>query len=167
MGIVANSRAEVRWLQRQTVPLGGWYNLYSDGGAGGGIDYGTPVNARPIPAWPDGEGKRGWGLGRWGCGAWGHGEGGVGWGYGPWGLGPWGFGIGMMSHVTGLLADGTYTLAAVPFDPAGNADTPASQTAEVSLAGTPRPPGVPTAAAYDGETGILTLSWALSPDDEG
>jgi len=167
MGIIAKSRALVRWLQRQSVPLGGWYNVYGDGGAGGGIDYGSPVNPRPLAAWPDGEGKRGWGLGPWGEGPWGQGQGGVGWGYGPWGLGPWGYGIATVSLVTPLLTDGTYTFAAVPLDPAGNADTPASETAEVLLAGTPKPPGVPTATAYDDETDTLTLSWQLSPDDEG
>ena len=167
MGIIAKSRALVRWLQRQSVPLGGWYNVYGDGGAGGGIDYGSPVNPRPLAAWPDGEGKIGAGLGPAGQGPAGTGLGGVGAGYGAAGLGPAGIGVAAMSLVTPLLSDGDYTFCAVPFDPAGNADTPASETAEVLLAGEPKPPGVPQADSYDDETDTLTLSWALSPDDEG
>ncbi|NLF33262.1 MAG: hypothetical protein GX591_20545 [Planctomycetes bacterium] len=165
MTLIARSSAvRLRWPQQSGVA---WFNIYSDGGSGGAIDYDTPLNARPIVAWPDGEGYGGWGLGRWGYGRWGASAAGAGWGLGLWGFGPWGYGRGGLAHVVRYLADGTHTFAVVGFDAAGNAVTPAAVTAAVTVAAAPRPPSRLRPTAWDGPNNTLTLSYTLSPDDSG
>jgi len=164
--IVAAARAELSWQQAQDVPVGGHYDVYRDD-RDGAVSFAARVNVRPVDAWPDGEGKRGWGLGRWGAGAWGRGERGLGWGGGHWGDGPWGLGGRRLSWRSGLLDDGVWTFAVVPVDAAGNPASPSSGTeAAVGLAGTPRPPTDVEATAYDAGTDTVTLGWSLSPDDE-
>jgi len=167
MGILAQSQAQLNWPQQQKVPLRAGYNVFHDDKSGV-MDFSSPINGRPIEAWPEGEGKRGWGLGTWGRGTWGFGAGmGFGWGRGLWGLGRWGFSVALMTYVTVPLTDGTWTFAVVGTDRGGNPTTPASGTEDtVDLAGTPRAPGRPTADSYDTGTDELTVSFALSRDDE-
>ena len=65
------------------------------------------------------------------------------------------------------LADGAWSFGVVGYDPAGNGSTPASDEQSVNVAGTPRAPSEnPTPTAWDDGTSTLTLSIALSPDDE-
>ncbi len=166
MPIIAEARIALRWPSQQQVPLDGSFNVYRDD-RDGDVDYETPVNGSEIPAWPDGAGKIGAGLGRDGMGADGFGDGGVGDGLGIAGLGPDGFGAHFLEFPTPLLADGTWELAVVGLDAAANAVTPAVIERQASVAGTPGPPGVPEASNYDSGTDTITLQWALSPDDEG
>jgi len=170
MGIVAHSAARIRWPAQQQAPLDGAFGVYRDDGAGGGIDYGTACNADPIPAWPDGEGKMGAGLGPAGSGAAGYGYGAYlpGAGEGAAGLGMAGFGADWHEWITADLADATYLFAVVGLDAAGNlSETPADVLAAVTLAAAPDPPGVPSPTAYEKATDTLTLNWPLSGDDEG
>lgn len=163
MSILAQAQARVRWQRQQGVPLGGAYNVYRIAG-----EQYTRVNPSAIPAWPDGEQKRGYGLGPYGLGQYGYGQAqGCGYGLGPYGLGRYGYGIpSLMEFVTPELDDGTYTFGVIGVDPAGNAAATAEQTDQVTLAGVPDPPGIPTADAYDDGTDTLTLSWDLSRHDQ-
>ena len=165
MAIVARSSALLRWPQQQHVPLGGSYNVYGDA-ATGTVNYSTALNVRPIPAWPDGEGKVGLGLARCGYSGLGWGDGGPGLGVGGLGLGLLGYGALLHVWRTGPLADGTHKLAVVGLDPAGNKTTPATIEQSVALAGTPRKPTNLAASAYDSETDTLTLTWTISKDDD-
>jgi hypothetical protein len=165
--ILAHAQARLRWPRGQDVPLGGGYNVYA-GPSGAGVDYDSPLNAAPIPAWPDLTGNTGDGLGRDGDGPDGVGGGGLGDGMGLDGGGPDAVGALAMEFLTEPLADGDWLFAVLPVDAAGNAaDSPADVEAALALAGEPAPPGAPTADAYDGDTDTLTLEWDLSPDDEG
>lgn len=175
MTIIADAKVRVLWPAQQHVPLGGHYNLFRDD-RDGVIDYDTPVNPIPVQAWPDGEGKVGFGLGGgldedgqplgFGQGAFGYGAGGARFGQGGFGLGMHGFGAELHEYVTAPLADGTYRMAVVGYDGAGNRVTPADVEVEVAVAGAPAPPGRPTAATYDQPMDRLTLNWPLSKDDE-
>jgi hypothetical protein len=144
--ITADASAELAWAKSQSVPLGGWYDVYRSAPAGGAIDYESAVNPSAIEAWQ------------------GHG-GGPGFGAGPFGRGPFGRGMILATYATPELADGLYQLAVVGYDPAGNAVTPATTTAALALAGRPAPPGVPVAESYDAETDELAVSFDLSRDD--
>ena len=168
MGIIAqNSRARLQWPQDQTVPIGGYYNVYLGDRNGGAIDYGSPVNPRRIPAWPNNAaGKTGFGLGQFGSGACGYADGGEGWGQNAWGIGRFGFDAKYLNYLTDELADGTYNAAVVGYDPAGNASTGNAEY-EIALAGDPEPPGVPSPDNYTQVTDTLTLSFPPSDDDEG
>ena len=164
--ITADASAELAWAKSQSVPLGGWYDVYRSAPAGGAIDYESAVNPSAIEAWPGGVGKSGFGLGPFGRGLFGQGHGGgPGFGAGPFGRGPFGRGMILATYATPELADGLYQLAVVGYDPAGNAVTPATTTAALALAGRPAPPGVPVAESYDAETDELAVSFDLSRDD--
>ncbi len=160
MTILARARAAVRWPTQRSVPLRGSFNVFLDG------DLANAINPAPIAAWPDGEGRIGWGLGDWGVGRWGMGDV-PRWGNGTWGVGTWGFPQRMLQHVTPKLRDATYDFGVVGYDAAGNPAAPGAATeATATLAGTPNEPGAPTADDYDDGTDALTLGWPLSSDDE-
>jgi len=165
MAIVAKAAVRLQWPQEQQVPLGGAYRAYRDN-RDGQIDYDAAVNAKPLPAWPEGEGKMGFGLGAFGACPFGF-EGGLGFGLGAFGSGPFGFESGPMQYVTAPLDDGTWKFAVVGFDAAGNGLVPSSVTASATIAGVPLPPGVPQIVQYDAQSDCLTVQWTLSPDDEG
>lgn len=161
MGIVAQGQVEIKWPQSSAVPLRGWYNVYADG------DYSAAINNAPIPAWPDGEGWRGFGSGLFGAGRFGFGDRGLLFGQGRFGMGRFGFGALMLSFVTPSLADGTRTFNIVGFDEAGNPSAPSGgKEVSATISGEPDPPGVPTADSYVLGTDTLTISFALSDDDE-
>jgi len=159
--IKGKSDVTLRWPEQQS--LLGEYRMY---GGVGSVSYAARLNPSRIPAWRLASGKIGFGLGRFGYGAFGYGDGGVGFGFGGFGLGAFGFGTPMIEHVLSDLIDGTWHFAVVGVDPAGNEVTPAVVTASVALSAAPEPPGIPTADGYDEGTDTLTVSWALSPDDE-
>jgi len=162
VGIVAEAQADIRWPQSGKAPLRGYYDLYADG------DYSAAINPAPIPAWPDGEGWRGFGMGQFGAGQFGFGNVGLRFGSYRFGMGQFGFGALMMHFRTPKIADGSHTFNIVGFDEAGNPAAPSGgcQVA-VDVAGTPAPPGTPTADSYVKGTDTLTFSFALSKDDTG
>ncbi len=170
MGIIAHSaRAEISFSVPPSAPAQGYYLLYRNDGAGGAVDYNSPLAQRPIRPWGRGGGAfSGRGIGPRGSGGRGHGYAGFGRGNGPRGYGPRARGAKKITATTPKLADGTYIFAAVAYDPAGNADEPGSRIeATATLAGTPEAPGEISATNYDPATDVLTLSWTLSADDEG
>lgn len=160
MAINARNNIRLTWAQQQAVPLGGAYSIY------GGIDavsYAAAL-AGGIPAWPAG-GQTGLGFGTLGGGFLGMAQGGNGLGAGRLGLGPLGVGGGALSLALDALADGHWHFAVVGADAAGNEVTPAASDVSLTLAGDPRPP-TQARASYVAGTGIVTLTWATSPDDE-
>jgi hypothetical protein len=164
MSVVATSRALIRWPQDQRVSLRSRFNLFRDA-QDGVVDYSAHINPAELPAWPDGAGKIGAGLGRAGYGPAGLGDGGVGGGYGMAGFGPAGFGAGALSAETPLLADGAWKFGLAAADAAGNGQAPAAGLElAAELAGVPRPARSVVAAAYAG--GALTLTLALSLDEQ-
>lgn len=161
MGIIAQAQVEIRWPQCQSVPLKGHYDVFADG------NFNTPLNPAPLAAWPDGEGWRGFGMGMFGAGLFGLGEVALLFGKYRFGMGRFGLGAEMMKFDTPELADGLHTLTVVGFDAAGNPSAPSAGTdVAVTVAGTPAPPGAATADSYDSGTDTLTLSFAISGDDE-
>jgi len=166
MGIIADSQALLKWLRSQDVPADGYYHVYRDD-RDGVVDYATRINPLPIPGWADQAGKIGFGLGRFGYGPFGTGDaGGLGFGLGAFGWGLFGWCADLAEFHTPALADGMWRFGILGFDAAGNAAGSGTEV-DVVLAGTPAPPGVPTASSYDDDTDTLTLAWSLSPDDEG
>ena len=165
MGIIADAKVEVKFAASRSVDLAGGYRVYANDGAGGAVDYDTPLNGRLIAPWPRGGRYRGgFGHGPFGKGGFGYGDGGVGFGNGPFGAGPFGRGTHTITFLTNELPDGDYDLAVVGYDAAGNADG-AGLIIQVSVSGEPEPPGVPTAAKADPEVDTITLTWPLSSDD--
>lgn len=165
--IIARADVNVRWPQTQQVPLGGFYNIYQDG------DYSVPINSQPVAAWPNGQGKIGFGLGQFGMGYFGYNgvdpvnrHAGPGFGIGMFGMGYFGIGALPMNFVARDVLDGERTFAVVGFDAVGNPVTPPSGTNDTKIvAGIPRPPEGLEAASYNNGTGELTLTITLSPDD--
>ena len=163
MGVRASAQLDLAWPAQQHVPPGGYYLIYGNDGAGGAVDYDTPLTP-PRRAWPDGEGKIGAGLGPAGSGPAGYGHGGVGAGNGPAGLGMAGFGAEWLALRTGEFNDGDWILAVVGFDAAGNRVTPGIEQS-IAVAGTPaQPADNPEPSAW--ATGVLSVDFSLSPDDE-
>jgi hypothetical protein len=157
MGIVAKQSVRLTWPQSQAVPGAGYYQIYRDGAA-------VAENDSPIAAWPDGHGKRGCGRGGCGRGRWGKSAGGLGCGLGGCGLGGWGTGGACLTMDTDLITDGVHVWAIVAYDGAGNASA-GNPTAALALAGVPESPSAVEADEY--EDGVLSVAFALSPDDEG
>jgi len=164
MAINATSaRALIKWPTNVSVGPKGYFRLYSEDTAGSGMNYTDPVVQRKLPAWPL-KYPGGLGSGPLGKGGLGHGYRGFGLGKGALGNGPLGRGC-MMLQVRGpKMTDGAYDFAVVAFDEFGNDDPSGDRTTvEVTLAGVPRPPVVPTAAWSGGTT---TVTYALSADDD-
>jgi len=119
------------------------FDVFGDG-AGGTVDYDSPLNEAPLPARPDG--------------------------WEPWGYGAGGFGVGAYGQsaavyvwTTDPLPAGVHTLAVAATDAAGNRLTTAAEV-QVTVAPLPRPPENVRAAAYDPNTAVATLAWDPSPD---
>ncbi len=170
MAIIAeDARIEVQMPAQPDLPErgdGGTIKLFANDGAGGAVDYETPI-AGDLAAWPST--ARGTGAGLGAAGEFAAGLGAVGVGAGEFfaGFGFAGFGIAALVVISKRMADGTYNVAAVAYDAAGNASGAPHETDGVVIAGTPKPPGKPTAEAYESGSDTLRLGWLLSGDDEG
>ena len=167
MAIIAtDARVEVQMPAQPDADADGTIELFANDGDGGAIDYNTPI-AAAIDAWPSTARGTGAGLGAAGQFAAGLGAVGVGAGEFFAGFGFAGFGIATLAVISKRMADGTYNVAAVAYDAAENASDEPHETDGVAMAGTPKPPGDPTADDYDDGSDTLTLGWLLSADDEG
>ena len=164
--ITAKSRVRLTWPAQHQVPPGGYYHLFHRV-SGGSWDWGVAsrINVDPIEAWPQGR-HPGFGYGPFGQRAFGYPAFGAPFGYGPFGSGPFGFGTFSLEYITDWYDDGDHEFAAIGYDKAGNAVTPATAVGTVTLAGEPIPPSDLSADSYDSGTDTLALSWALSPDDQ-
>jgi len=165
MPIIAKSRADIYWLSVD-LPTGGTYSIYRGDNIGGAVDYESPMNTRPIPAWPAGADQWGDGLGADGDGGDGFGEGGLGDGLGADGFGLDGFSGDFRQWTTPRLLDGMYLMAVVAADAAGNVDAESARTTtQVILAGIPLPPSDLAGDTYNDSTDTLRLAFTFSPDD--
>jgi hypothetical protein len=119
------------------------FDLFADGRSGT-VDYSEPLNELPLPARPGG--------------------------LAPWGFGTGGFGVGGFGQsaaryewTTDALEPGTWRLAVVAIDDAGNRLALAAEVTVV-VAPLPRPPEDFRLAAYDDLSRCATLAWTPSPD---
>jgi len=156
LGIIAEQSVRLTWPQEQTTPGGGYYQLYRDGSA-------DTENESPIPAWPDGHGKSGWGRGRRGRGRWGKSSGGLGWGMGRRGRGGWGRGGQNLSIDTEPIGDGLHSWEIFAYDGPGNESSSAA-SGSVAVRGEPDAPRAAVPSSYDGTA--LVIAFTLSRDDE-
>lgn len=166
MGIVANNaKATIRWATNVTIGPEGFFRIFAADNPGGAVNFAKPIIARPSAAWPKGCYPGGLGAGPLGAGGLGHGYRGFGLGNGPLGRGPLGRGCKMLKQTGPKMKDGLRKFCVVGYDAAGNADPAGDRTeGEITLAGTPEPPGIPTATWT---AGTLTMEWNLSTDDSG
>ena len=160
-----NAKLVMDFPSNETMgPSGYWLAFGSSDGFGGDLDFSDRLIARKIPPWPVGF-PGGYGHGPYGHGGYGHGYFGAGWGRGMWGTGPWGRGAFALEAVSGEKLDGRWQVQAVAYDETDNPSTLADRIqAQIQLAGTPEPAGIPTGAWAAGE---LTLTFVVSEDDEG
>jgi len=158
MGIVARQSVRLSWPVSQALPGGSIFNIYRDGGS-------EPEAACPVPAWPDGNGKRGFGRGRFGSGKFGSSAGGGGFGFGSGRFGRGGFGVGeaVLEIQAADVPDAVHNWTVAASDPAGNESAAAS--AALAVAGSPEAPADLEASAY--AEAALSLAFTLSGDDEG
>ena len=119
------------------------FDVFADGRSGT-VDYGTALNDAPIAAAPGG-------LAPWGYGC------------GGYGVGAWGESAARYEWTTGPLDPGTWRLAVVAVDAAGNRLATAAEV-EVAVAPLPRPPERFRLTAYDAEARTAALAWDPSPD---
>lgn len=109
--------------------------------------------------YPTSDGAGGWGV-EWGT-AWGVGPFGGGWGS-SWGSN-WGLGGGIvLEFVSGVLFNGTYSVATQIIDAAGNVST--ADTDSVTIATYPRPATDLVVVEYVKATDTLSLAWGESED---
>ncbi len=147
-------RALLRWPRPGSADPAATVNVYGNGGSGA-IDYGTPLNDRPIAMFPDGSGRWGFGLGGFGGDDFGRGGGrSPGWGLGGFGVGEFGVDSAWARWLSGPLGPGAHRLAAVARDGLGNADE--SPPVEVDLTIVDPPAPIASAAITDdaGRMGI-------------
>jgi hypothetical protein len=165
MGIQAKNTAVLRWPQQQALLPGSTYDVFRDD-CNGLVDYDRRINPSPIPAWPEGEGKLGFGLGPFGMDPFGlEGINGLGFGQGAFGLGFFGFEVVPVDHYVTPLRDGLWRFGVLAVDPAGNVSE--SVEDEAAIVGAPEPPAKIAAADYALVGDRLTLDVGLSADDEG
>lgn len=124
--------------------IAGFY-VYSSDVANGPVDYTTAVGN--ITAYPGGIYTDGYGLGEYGSGGWGLADSDYSW-------------------TSGVLANGLWSFAVVPYDTAGNTGT--ASTTTVTIAGPPLPsPPFPNGEfleyTYNSTTHVAVLSWEPSP----
>jgi hypothetical protein len=110
----------------------------------GTVDYSTPLNETPIPAVVAGAPP--WGFG---CGG--------------YGMGGYGMSAARYEWTVDGLDPGTWRLAAVARDAAGNRLATAAEVV-VSVAPVPRPAGNFRVASYNAASRTATLAWEPSPD---
>ena len=145
-GFAEDAGAQVRltWQAGQYLDSGlESFDVFGDDRTGT-IDYGTPLNELPIPARPGGLVPWGYGCGGYGVGAYGEAGAVYGW-------------------TTDLLEPGTWRLAVVAVDAAGNRLASAAEV-EISVAPLPRLPHNFRLTAYDAQTRRAALAWQPSPD---
>ena len=119
------------------------FDLFGDDRTGT-VDYEAPLNESPVPAKPGG-------LAPWGYGC------------GGYGVGGYGQSAALYEWTTDLLEPGTWRLAVVAVDSAGNRLATAAEV-EINVAPLPRPPDDFRVIAYDAQTRTATLAWQPSPD---
>ena len=164
--IVAQSaRARLTWPKQHTVEDGGGFNVYDDQ-RDGSVNYGTPLNATPIDAWPSLAGKIGFLEGLFLGGAFLEGDGGFGFLDGRFLEGAFLEGDAVQEvgdvegYLTTKLTDGDWIFGIKAVDAAGNESTATEET--ITIAGVPEPASDIT-ASLDGDN--LTIGWTLSTDD--
>ncbi len=165
MILARDALLQMNFPTNENVGPDGYYVAYgSEDGFGGDLTYATRLIARKIPAWPLGF-PGGLGHGPLGHGGLGHAYYGAGWGVGMWGQGPWGRGAFVLEAASGPKLDGRWQVQIVAHDEHDNPSTLADRVqAQIQLAGTPEPCGVPTG---EWAAGTLTLTFDPSTDDEG
>jgi len=108
------------------------------------VDYASPLNESPIPAKPGGQAPWGFGCGGYGFGAYGQSAARYEW-------------------TTDVLEPGTWRLAVVAVDAAGNRLATTAEI-ETNLSPPARPPENFRVASYDPQARTATLAWQPSPD---
>ena len=119
------------------------FDVFADGRTGA-VDYTAPLNESPIPAKPGGQSP--WGFG---CGG--------------YGLGAYGQSAARYEWTTDVLEPGTWRLAVVAVDAAGNRLATAAEI-ETDLSPPARPPENFRVASHDPQTRTAMLAWQPSPD---
>jgi hypothetical protein len=119
------------------------FDVFADGRTGV-VDYASPLNESPIPAKPGGQAPWGFGCGGYGFGAYGQSAARYEW-------------------TTDVLEPGTWRLAVVAVDAAGNRLATTAEI-ETNLSPPARPPENFRVASYDPQARTATLAWQPSPD---
>jgi len=143
-GAPCSTRARLTWQAGLYLDSGlESFNVFADGRTGT-VDYTAPLNEAPIPAAEGGQAP--WGFG---CGA--------------FGVGGYGLSAARYEWTTDGLEQGTWRLAVMAIDGAGNHLATAAEVS-VNLVSVPRPPLDFHLSSYDAEERIATLAWEPSPD---
>jgi hypothetical protein len=148
----SGNRAQLTWYGGTYLdPSGnddvGGYRVYTSAHPGGFVDYGSPICS--IPAYPAGILTDGYGMGGFGQGGFGRAS-------------------SLYKISTGSLRTGTWSIAVVPYDKVGNAQS-TPQITSISIEASPRPPaaypdGSRLTYTYSGPvTRTATLNWLPTP----
>jgi len=141
---------------------GDYARLHSNSGGipAGSMDWDNPVSSRQIPLFPGGAGIYGWRHVPWRHFPWRRGFAmrAVGWHHLPWRHFPWHYGTAFLQITDRVTDCGDFIYALAAYDKAGNAHEGTPDQASLSIHIPPDPPAALTKAAYDKDTGLLTLS---------
>jgi hypothetical protein len=125
-------RVNLGWSRRQSLPLDGMGQVFSDGGSGV-VDYDKPLTGCGLRLWPAWQDKGGFGLGRFGASDFGYdGSAAVGFGRGSFGEGDFGFDADAINWQSGELATGEYKFAVKISDREGN-ESSATETDAITV----------------------------------
>ena len=112
-------RVALSWTRSESLPLGGWYEIYSNNGSGQ-IDYSIIAAGGKGILWDGEQYKSGFGLSGFGSGDYGYdGCGCVGFGRGEFGCGEHGFDSDLIRWISDELTDGLYQFAVKIYDSSG------------------------------------------------
>lgn len=154
----AQGKVKLRVLRSQTLPQGSTVNIYFDN-ATGVIDYDNPLNAEPIPVWPNNYDKAGFGISQFGNGDFGFDfAAAVGFGVGDFGSGMFGADADSIEWISSPMTKGVYKFAAAIIDKQGNISTTV-ETEPIKVIPDPTPATSLDIVSYNDSTNQLTLSY--------
>jgi hypothetical protein len=153
---VDSGRVKITLLRSQNMPVGASANVFFDGGSGQ-IDYGQPLNDRPIQIWPSWMDKAGFAMARFGVGDFGwDSAAAVGLGKGCFGRGQFGLDADTIEWVSEPLPAGTYKFGVKIVDQAGN-ESDASEIGPITVTPAARAAEELSVLSFNSQTNELVL----------
>jgi hypothetical protein len=152
-----NGRVRIILLRSQNLPIGATADVYYDAGTGE-IDYGHPLNDKPIRIWPTWQDKAGFGMSRFAIGDFGYDAGAaIGFGKGSFARGQFGLDADTIEWTSPPLPAGIYSFGIKIKDRSGR-QSDVSETTLVTVAPAPTPAAKMSVSSFDKQTNHLVLN---------
>ena len=154
---IQQGRAQIDFAKTHNLPIKATLNYYYDNGSGN-VDYDNQLNVLPIPLWPGGQDKSGFGLSSFGKSDFGFdGSASVGFGKGNFGFGEFGFDACLMNWQSNQLTAGKYKFGIRITDSFGSVNDSSSETEQLTIIPPIKPAAKLSISAFDKTTNHLVL----------